>query len=145
MMTGSDKKPKVKRHSSDQQVDPKLADALRRKVQDGQMPCAVAFRIVKDLEVSPSLAGHALDVLEIRITKCQMGLFGYKPEKKITRPAESVSSELEEALRTGLVNERLPCSVAWEIAERLRLRKMEIASAAEALNLKISPCQLGAF
>ena len=86
-----------------------------------------------------------MDLLKIKLAKCQLGLFGYTPERVIVKPADKVSPELEYAIRGRLVDERLPCAQAWEIAEELSLKKMDVSCAAEALGIKIKPCQLGAF
>ena len=112
----------------------------------GKLSCAEAFRIAQEMSVEPSEVGRALDLLEIRIIKCQLGLFGHEKGKRlIVKPAETVPPDLEEALRAGLVNGRLPCATAWEIAKRFNLPKMDMTSACERLNLHISQCQLGAF
>ena len=65
-------------------------------------------------------------------------------EKKV-KPVDSVSPELEKAIREGLVDNRLPCEVAWEIAKKSGISKMDVSSACEALEIKISSCQLGTF
>jgi PIN domain nuclease of toxin-antitoxin system len=82
---------------------------------------------------------------EVRITRCQLGLFGYAPEKRVVRPAESVSESIRSAVTAKLESGRLSCADAWEIAEKLHLRKMDVSSACEKLNVRISRCQLGAF
>jgi hypothetical protein len=74
-----------------------------------------------------------------------MGLFGYDPEGRIVKPAGAVSPELEAALRGSLTHGRLPCLSSWEIAERFGLARIDLACACEALHIKISSCQLGAF
>ena len=48
----------------------------------GELPCALAFDIAGKNNVAPKEVGVALDVLNIRLTKCQLGLFGYQPKKK---------------------------------------------------------------
>ena len=83
--------------------------------------------------------------MNYRLVKCQLGLFGYTPEKKIVRAAKTVDADLKEALQESLVNNRLPCESAWDIAERFQLRKMALSSACETLGIKVKPCQLGAF
>ncbi|MBW1802450.1 MAG: hypothetical protein JRJ85_17180, partial [Deltaproteobacteria bacterium] len=115
------------------------------RVSEGTISCAVAFNIAGELNVSPGEVGFTLDFLEIPIIKCQLGLHGYGPKRKIVEPGEKVSNELESVIREMLVNGRLPCASAWQIAERFGLRKMEVSSACEALKIKISSCQLGAF
>jgi len=86
-----------------------------------------------------------VDLLKIRLVKCQLGLFGYTPDKSIVKPAEKVSPELESAIRSRLEDERLPCVAAWQLADEFSLKKLDVSCAAEALGLKIKPCQLGAF
>jgi hypothetical protein len=34
---------------------------------------------------------------------------------------------------------------SWEIASRLGIQKLDVASACETMGVKIKPCQLGAF
>jgi hypothetical protein len=144
-MTREDKGHYAKKHPSDRKIDQKLAEAVKERVSEGKISCAAAFKIVSELEVSPLEVGFTIDVLEIPVKKCQLGLFGYNPPKGFVKPAESVSSNLEDAIRQALVNDRLSCAAAWEIAERLGVGKMDVTAACEALRIKISSCQLGTF
>ena len=133
------------KHPPGRTTDQRIVDALNSAVSDNTIPCAVAFRVATELNASSEEVGFTIDSLEYTITKCQLGLFGYGEEKKKVKPADSVSPELEDTIRKALINDRLPCVVAWDIAERLGLGKMSISSASETLGIKISPCQLGAF
>lgn len=144
-MTHADQGHYAKKHQADRKTNPELVSAIKERLVDGHMPCAVAFGIAGDLNLSPEDVGFTLDILEIRIVKCQLGLYGYQPNKKIVAPAKQVYPELEEAIRKALVTDRLPCRAAWNIADRLSLGKMDVSSASEALKIKITPCQLGAF
>jgi hypothetical protein len=144
-MTHEDRGHYAKKHSADLKVDPDIAEAVKNRISGEEISCAKAFGIVKDLNTSPADVGFTLDSLEVKIAKCQLGLYGYRPAKKAVKPAENVSKELEDSLREALINERLPCKAAWELAERFNMGKMEVASACEALGIKISSCQLGAF
>jgi hypothetical protein len=56
-----------------------------------------------------------------------------------------VAPELAQAVRDRKGEEGLSCKAAWEIATSLGIPKMQVASAAEALEVKIVHCQLGAF
>ena len=136
----------AKKHLPDQKPDPEIAGLLKERAIDGEITCTSAFGIAADLGVSPDKVGLNADLLEIPVTKCQLGLFGYRPKKKIvTTPSSGISSDLEEAIRDGLIDKRLPCRSAWEIAKTLSIKKIAVSSACEALGVKISPCQLGAF
>ena len=83
--------------------------------------------------------------MEIRIGKCQLGLFGHGKNDKPVKPAKTIRTDIEEAIKEALVNNRLSCKAAWEIAEKFGVPKMRISSLCEALKIKIKPCQLGAF
>lgn len=126
-------------------VDPLLQDALLKRAAGGKLPCAVAFDVAMRLGVLPDAIGRAADLLEVRLVKCQLGLFGYRPKKSIVKPAESVVPELEKAVLAGLVNNRLPCKSAWDIARKFGIHKMKVSAACDAMKIKIRPCQLGAF
>ena len=144
-MKKEDKGHYSKKHRPDRKLEPTIADAVREKSTSGEISCAAAFRIAGDLVVDPGEVGFTIDSLEFRIAKCQMGLFGYRPEKCIVEPAERVEQTLEAAIRRSLIDGRLPCIAAWKIAESLKVSKMAVASACEAKKIKISACQLGAF
>jgi len=134
-----------KKHPRDSKGDPGIQKVLRERLNKGELPCAVAFQIASDLKVSPREVGRNADLMEMPLVKCQMGLFGYSPEKKIVKAADTVSDALRTAIEQRLENGRLPCAQAWQVAKDLGLRKMAVASACEALDIKIVSCQLGAF
>jgi hypothetical protein len=89
--------------------------------------------------------GVTIDLLEIRLKRCQLGLFGYGQKKGVVKPAVKVSTELEKAIHGALADGRLPCLAAWKIADGMGIARMDVSSACEALKIKIKPCQLGAF
>ena len=89
--------------------------------------------------------GATLDLMGVRIARCQLGLFGYVPESRVVKPASSVEPKIEGAIRQALINGRLPCMAAWDIAKSFSQTRMSVAEACETLKIKIKPCQLGAF
>jgi hypothetical protein len=126
-------------------VDPVIRAKLEKKTREGTLSCAAAFTLAADLDTSPADIGKAADLLGTRLVKCQLGLFGYTPEKKIVKPAATVDPLLQEAIRGELQGGRLPCRNAWDLAERFRLSRMAVSAACETLGIKVKPCQLGAF
>ncbi len=126
-------------------MDTRIIAAIQAHAREGKLPCAEAFRIAEELAVSPQAVGAAADTLNVRLIRCQLGLFGYGEQKSIVKPAAEVDPELEQAIREGLILERLPCAVAWAIAARFGLPRLHIANAAERLGIRIGQCQLGAF
>jgi hypothetical protein len=124
--------------------DEVIAGAVREKTASGALACAEAERIGVALGVSLAEIGRTLDLLELRIGRCQLGLFGY-PGGKAIHPAAAVAADFEAAIRGSLVGGRLPCKGAWEIAAERKIPRMDVSTACEALKLRIKPCQLGAF
>ena len=144
-MTHGDRGHYGKKHPPERKVSPELADALKQTVSKGEISCAAAFKIAADLKVSPAEVGFTIDSLEVTLVKCRLGLYGYKPQRKIVGPADTVSQDLKEAIRGAVVEGRLSCAASWEIADRFGMAKMDVSSACETLKVKISSCQLGAF
>ena len=133
------------KHGKDIKIDPVLAEQIKEKAIEGHLPCALAFKIAGDLNVSPAEVGVSLDLLEIKISKCQIGIFGYGKGDKIAKPLGQIPDYLEKSIRENLGDGKLPCRIVWQIAERQGIGKMEVTAACDALEIKISPCQLGAF
>lgn len=139
-MTFEDKKDKPS-----EQLDPSIKESILKHAANGRLSCAIAFEMAKKLEITVQEVGNYADCLDIKLVKCQLGLFGYQPEKKITKPIQPVTQELKNAINDELVNGRLACENAWDIASRLKTGKMKVSSACEVFEIKITKCQLGAF
>ena len=129
-------------------VDERLARALQSAVEGPGVPCRAAEAVARELGRELGDVGAALDRLELKITSCQLGLFGYETDSG-RHPAfgadDSSNPAVADAVRDARVDERLPCRAAWEIGERFELTRLEVASVAEVLGVKIKPCQFGAF
>jgi len=133
------------KHGPGATPDSAIEQAIVERSKDGELPCALAFEIARVLGVPPREVGVTLDLLNTRLVKCQLGLFGYKPKKKIASPLTDVSSDLKSRIIEAESGKKLSCRKVWEIAESSGLRKMTVSNACEALGIKIKPCQLGAF
>jgi hypothetical protein len=133
------------KHPRGTPVDPSLAEALKQMAPNGLLPCRIAHEIASQFAVPPAEVGKTADLLEHRIIECQMGLFGYSPQKRIVTPAARVDPALREALEQRTVEGVISCFSCWEVAAALGIARMAVASAVESLGLKIKPCQLGAF
>ena len=59
--------------------------------------------------------------------------------------ASQVNQQLKEEILRLLVDGRLPCKEAHDLALQRGVDLLEIGIAANALNIKISRCQLGCF
>ncbi len=136
------------KHPEGTVLQPGLAAAVKEQATDGHISCAAAHQIAKDKQVTPAKIGQTIDLLEYRIIKCQLGLFGYAPEKKVVKAAAEtdISAELQAALdEQADAKGRIACADCWRIADGLSLPRMAVSAACETLGMKVTPCQLGAF
>ena len=133
------------KHESSAQINEEIKDQIISRTQNNELPCAVAHKIAAELNVSPAEVGKTADLMEMMLVKCQLGLFGYTPEKKIVKPTADENPDLTRAIQDALVDGNLSCENAWEIARRFDVSKMKVSSVCEQLRIKIKPCQLGAF
>ena len=137
--------PLPDKNEKDNQPNPAITQEIKVHLRKDALACAVAFDIAGKLGCTPAEVGRCADLLHVRLVKCQLGLFGYKPQKKIVDSRMPQEPALGEAIRDGLVDDRLPCKTAWRIAAQFGVPKMTVSSACEALGIKVKPCQLGAF
>ena len=133
------------KHGADTKPDLSIKNEILKCTKDGKVPCIVAFEIAEALQISPYEVGKTADLMNFKLTKCQLGLFGYLPQKKIVQPQDSVKAEIKDAISQSLSHGRLSCQRAWEIASRFNINKMAVSSACETMGIKIKECQLGAF
>ena len=133
------------KHGTDTQMDPTMKQKIEAKTKNNEISCAVAFQIAEELKATSADIGKGIDLLDIRLVKCQLGLFGYSPVKKAVKPKSPQNRDLEEAIRVALVEKQLSCRASWDISHRFDVPRMAVSAACEALDIKIKSCQLGAF
>ena len=134
------------KHPSNTTVAPGIVKSVGEHLVDKAMTCQAAFGIAGETGAAPREVGKAIDLAEGRITKCQLGLFGYEaPNRKMIQAAEVVDPRIRENIEKALTQGRLTCSAAWRIADQAGIARIKVADACEALKIKIKECQLGAF
>ncbi|MBN1364644.1 MAG: hypothetical protein JW976_07565 [Syntrophaceae bacterium] len=144
-MTHEDSGKFFAKHPKDTIVDEELKQEIIEQVKNNSITCKKAEEIAGELGTTLEETGRTIDILNIKITKCQLGLFGYGEAQKIVQPAKEVSPELKKSIMSSLENEKLPCAAVWKIAGKFNISRMKVSSACEALQIKIKSCQLGAF
>ena len=144
-MTHLDKGKYYEKHPKDSRVDESLKEAIFAQAKDNNIACKKAEGIAGEKRVAIAEVGKAIDILNINIIECQLGLFGYGDKKKIVQPAKEVATELKTKIEQSLQNGNLSCVSAWKIAAELSIPRMRVCAACEALKIKVKPCQLGAF
>jgi hypothetical protein len=114
-----------------------------------ELACADAHELAAGLGVVPGEVGRVANTTAVRISRCQLGLFGYgskaEGKSKIVLKATNVPEDIGAAIESRAVNGALSCLAAWEIAAQFKYPRLGIANIAEALGLRIKPCQLGCF
>jgi hypothetical protein len=130
-------------------MDTALHEALLQRLEDGQLPCVAAHELADLFGLAPLQVGQAADEAEIRICRCQLGLFGYGPKSegkhKIVHPMDDLPGRLAARLRAAAGKEGITCAAIWQIADELGYLRLEASSAVEAMGLRVSRCQLGCF
>ncbi|MCK4570351.1 hypothetical protein KAT84_00230 [Candidatus Bipolaricaulota bacterium] len=124
-----------------------IESTVLSSLRDARLPCAFAFRIADENGWTPAQVGAEADRLDVRISRCQLGLFGYDSfrQKGFVQRFAAVPGDVTVSLRAVEVDEGIACAALWRIAEEHGLPRVAIACAAETIGLRITPCQLGCF
>jgi len=127
-----------------------IEQAVRDEAVGGELTCAAAFSIATRLSVDPLHVGQVADALGVRLTRCQLGLFGYGPKSEGKHRRVSamtdVPSDLKHAILAAVDRDgKLTCGAAWQIADGVGVSRQIVSNAAEGLSVRIKDCQLGAF
>lgn len=126
-------------------IDPVLKPTLEKASENGRLNCAAAHRIAKNNGCTPEAIGIQADLLELRISTCQLGLFGYAGGLKNLNPDISVPDSTREKILAHQADGCLSCRESWDLATALGLSRPDMGSICEKLEIRIKPCQLGAF
>ena len=122
-----------------------LDKEIRTSQVNGRLPCAVAFKLARKLDVTPKMVGGKANELKIRIINCQLGCFAVE---KATRPSLDnleITPTLTEGLQASMINRQLPCTAAFEVARKFKVHREEVGDAVTKLNIMLINCQLGCF
>lgn len=124
-----------------------LETTLLTTLRDGRLPCVFAFRLATDTGSSSEQIGAEANRLGVRISRCQLGLFGYPAfrRKGFLQKLDEVPGDLTVSLGSSASDGDVPCAELWRIARDHGLPRIVVACAAETLDLRVTPCQLGCF
>ena len=138
------------KHTPDTALNPEIAaeieQTLSQSATQGKITCAQAHQIASKLGVSPVEVGKTLDLLEIRISQCQLGLFANRETSDSQIRLEDLPPALVASLEPlTAAGKALSCREAWKIAEQQTILKTLVSAACDVLQIKIVECQLGTF
>lgn len=122
-----------------------IYSTLQEFTHNNKITCQNAHDFAKKCNQSPLQIGRLLDEKNIRVDKCQLGLFGYGPQKKKLAPHINLSPDQQQSIRNAQQKACVSCHDSWKLAKQLNLSRLEMGSACEKLGLRIKPCQLGIF
>ena len=124
-----------------------IESAVLAALRDGRLPCLFAFHIASENGWTPSQVGAEANRLDVRISRCQLGLFGYESfrQKGLIQQLSDVHGDVTVSLKAATIDGTVSCAALWRIAEEHGLPRIAIACAVETIGLRITPCQLGCF
>lgn len=133
----------------DQSPNSEIAEKIRAKLSDEKLACASAFSIAEALGVPPLAVGKSADLMGVRLTRCQLGFFGY-PNKQAWDQADFAAMSVPEGLQVAMEqakneNGEVSCAELWQLAADYGVPRLQIGYLADQLGIHITPCQLGAF
>ena len=135
------------KHPGNTMPDERVSEVLKPHISGERISCSAAHKAAEELGVSPSEIGRNLDLLEVRITGCQLGLFGHggkdrgKADFKLPAGAEKITAEIKRVAGDSGIS----CLELWRVAGENGCTKLEAAAICEESGIKIGSCQLGAF
>jgi hypothetical protein len=126
------------------------SDAIRQRfvqhVADGKLACSEAFRLSGELGLPESEIGNYADLCGVRLVKCQIGLFGYGPEKKrLVETRDLLDPDLASAVRSLSNGGVILCVEVFGLAESFKISKVDVGCACETLGIRVKGCRFGAF
>jgi hypothetical protein len=123
----------------------RLESAVKSALKDGYLPCAVGWKIAKDIAIPRIAVGAVMDKLGVRITDCQLGFFKVETIPHVGTAPQEPPPEITTGLRELDAAHTLTCLATFELARRLKTTPMRVSEVANILGLKIRACQLGCF
>ena len=126
-------------------AEDRIVKAIDNHIKDKKITCAAAHKAAQEAAASPEIVGQQIDLLEYKITHCQVGLFGYPETGKNFDNNIIIGDALDKAIEELKTENAVTCSDCWEIARQLKLKRLEVGSACEKKGVRIKPCQLGTF
>jgi hypothetical protein len=132
------------------EADERVAAAIGERLEDGLLSCSAALAVAEELGCSAMVVGQTADVLGTRLTRCQLGLFGYPGHSKGWVEAGvaelPVPAGLERAIGEGRDEQGdIGCRELWHLAESFGVSRIDVGYLADRLGIRIRHCKLGAF
>ena len=126
-------------------TDRRLLEEITASLAEGRLPCPVAFSVAEKLNTISIAVGIKADEMGIKISHCQLGCFGIEKATHEELADMQVMPVIVEAVQKSLVNGKITCKTAYDVAKKLKVSRRIVGDTASKLNIKVSDCQLGCF
>jgi hypothetical protein len=135
---------------ADVPLDERVAAAVTSRLEGGRLACAAACEAAAELGVPPLEVGRTADRMQVRLTACQLGLFGYPGHAKAWGAAGAADPAPPDGLTEALLAARsdrgeISCARLWHEAERFSVPRVQAGWLADRLGIKVRDCHLGTF
>ncbi|NPV07518.1 MAG: hypothetical protein HPY83_06080 [Anaerolineae bacterium] len=126
-----------------------LVEIVRAAAREGaRLTCSSAMTLATEAGASPEEVGQAANEAGVKLTRCQLGLFGYgrshTPDDKRLQPAGALPQALLDRLASEETGE-ITCAEAWALADGFGVTRLLVGQTAECVGLRVRSCQLGCF
>ncbi len=105
--------------------------------EDGKLSCIKAFKVARLIGRKPKEMSSITKSLGIKITNCELGVFG---KLNFKAPNEEIYNKLKE---NYMGNKTIECKVLWHEAQNSTLRT--VGSTVKHTDIDVVHCQLGCF
>lgn len=122
-----------------------LEETVLAALQEGYLPCPLAWKIADQAGVPRIAVGAVLDSLGKRVTDCQLGCFKVDKTPFAGSVSTRLSGEVVNEIRAHEESGWLKCRMVFELADRYGLKPIEVAGEINMLGVKVCECQLGCF
>eukprot|EP01029_Cantina_marsupialis_P004384 TRINITY_DN14405_c0_g1_i4.p1 TRINITY_DN14405_c0_g1~~TRINITY_DN14405_c0_g1_i4.p1 ORF type:complete len:139 (-),score=16.98 TRINITY_DN14405_c0_g1_i4:121-537(-) len=106
---------------------------------DGRLSCLKAFKVARLIGVKPKEMDAITKSLNIKITNCELGVFG---KLKFIDMDDKIYNKLSENFNQG---NKVECQVAWHTARDKGASLKKVGSTINNSDIKVTHCQLGCF
>jgi len=105
--------------------------------EEGKLTCLKAFKVARLIGKKPSEMALVTKDLNIKITNCELGVFGkLKFNDADFTLYKNMSNKLD-------INKKIECKSAWNYAQKSTLRN--VGSTTKNTDIEVTYCQLGCF
>ncbi len=137
----------AEKHGNNASLNAAIKNEITKSMKDGAIFCDDAFRIADKLDITSEKVGVTADLMNCKLTGCQLGLFGLQSQNKASENLlpELKKDDLKKKIMSELIDSRLTCKKAWDIASQHKVCKTTVTELCNKMKIKITKCQLGAF